>query len=114
MVFDLDAFIADQPGEPFVFTFGGATFTWPAQVDLRAEKALGEGRLWDALRLQFGEGQFDKFMEVGAGFDVAAVRGLFDAQAKHRGSSLGESSASESSSKSTAKPSRPTSKRTIK
>lgn len=114
MAFDLDAFIAEQPGEPFTFTFGGVEFSWPARIDLRAEMALADGRLWDALRLQFGPGQYDKFLEVGAGFDINAVRGLFDAHAKHHGSSLGESSASVVSSKSTARPSKPTSKRTIK
>lgn len=114
MAFDLDAFIAEQEGEPFVFTFGGVEFTWPARIDLRAEMALAEGRLWDALRLQFGPGQYEKFLEVGEGFDIPAVRGLFDAHAKHAGTSLGESSASAGSSKSTQRPSKPTSKRTIK
>lgn len=112
MTFDLDAFIAEHEGEPFAFTFGGVEFTWPARIDLRAEMALTEGRLWDALRLQFGPGQYDKFLEVGAGFDLEAVRGLFDAHAKHHGSSLGESSASAGSSKSTARPSKRTSKPT--
>lgn len=114
MAFDLDAFIADQAGEPFVFTFGGVEFTWPARIDLRAEMALSEGRLWDALKLQFGPEQYDRFMESGVAFDTIAVRGLFSAHAAHMGSSLGESSASASSSETTAKRSRPTSKRTIK
>jgi hypothetical protein len=114
MAFDLDAFIRESEGDPFTFTFGGVEFTWPARIDLRAEMALAEGRLWDALKLQFGQVQYEKFMEVGDGFDVVAVRALFDAHAKHHGSSLGESSASASSSGTTAKRSRPTSKRTIK
>jgi len=114
MAFDLDAFIAESSSEPFRFTFGGVEFTWPSRLDLRAERALVDGNLWDALKMQFGPGQYDKFLEVGEGFDIEAVRALFDAHAKHLGSSLGEPSASAGSSSTTAKPSRPTSKRTIK
>lgn len=117
MAFDLDAFIAEADDEPFVFTFGGVEFTWPGTLDLRADAALAEGRLFDALRYNNGP-QHEKFMAAWEShdgtLDVRAVKGLFSAHATHRGVSLGESPASSSSSASTEKRSRPTSKRTIK
>ena len=113
MTFDLDAFVREANGatEPFRFTWGGQEFTWPATLDLRAEMALSEGRLWDALRLLCGE-HYERFLEVGEGFDINAVRALFAAHAAHVGSSLGESSASAGSSPSTQRPSKRTSKST--
>lgn len=117
MTFDLDAFIAEGEDEPFRFTFGGVEFTWPGTLDLRADVALAEGRLWDALAKNNGV-QHEKFMatwEAHDGtLDMRVIRGLFAAHAKHRGVSLGESSASSSSSETTEKRSRQTSKRTIK
>lgn len=117
MAFDLDAFIADAEGEPFVFTFGGVEFTWPGSVDLRVTGLLGQGKLYEALEKLNGD-QHEKFMATWEGhsgiLDTKVIHALFGEHAKHAGSSLGESSGSVVSSKSTAKPSRPTSKRTIK
>lgn len=117
MTFDLDAFIADVERTPFEFRFGGESFVWPGGVDFRVTDLLGQGDLFGALRLLNGE-QHDKFMDAWAHHDGVLdnrmVKALFDAHAKHVGSSLGESSASTGSSKSTGRPSKPTSSRTIK
>lgn len=117
MTFDLDAFIAEVERTPFVFTFGGEEFTWPGGIDVRMTTLLAEGKLDEALRVLNGE-QHARFMQAWAGhngvLDNEVIRGLFGAHASHVGSSLGESSASTGSSKSTERPSKPTSKRTIK
>lgn len=110
MAFDLDAFIRSR--EPFTFTFGGREWTWPPNGDLRADVALARGDLGGALRWLFDDEQAVAFMEAGHGLDVEALRALFDAYAEHRGTRLGESSASSASSKPTAKRSRQTSKST--
>jgi hypothetical protein len=114
VAFDLDAVIASREPGPFTFTFGGKEWAWPPALDLRATAALLEGRVWDALQMQFGPEQYAEFMATGGGFDEGAVAELFKAHAAHLGSSLGESSASSSSSGSTARRSKPTSKRSTK
>jgi len=117
MVFDLDAFIADAEGEPFLFTFGGVEFTWPGGVDFRVTTRLGNGDLFGALELLNGS-QHEKFMAAWEGhsgvLDTKIIQALFGKHAEHVGSSLGESSVSSASSKSTEKRSRPTSSTTTK
>lgn len=117
MAFDLDAFIADNQGEPFVFAFGGVEFTWPGSVDLRMTGLLDQGKLYEALERLNGD-QHEKFMAAWEGhsgvLDTKVIRALFGEHAKHAGSSLGESSGSAGSSVSTARPSKQTSKRTIR
>ena len=114
MVFDLDAFIAEGEGEPFVFTFGGEEFTWPAELDLRAERDLSEGKLWEALERMFGPDQYKQFLASPKHISNKVIISLFREQAKHQGTTVGESEASAGSSKSTQRPSKPTSNRTIR
>lgn len=96
-VFDLDAFIADAAGEPFRFRFGGDEYTLPPSIDLRAVAALTAGRLDDAFRLLFTADQWDRIQRSTTVFDQRTLLALFDAYAKHSGTSLGESQGSASS-----------------
>lgn len=114
MAYDLDAIVAESDSTPFVFTFGGEEFTWPAQLDLRAERELSEGKLWEALERMFGPDQYARFLATSQHLDMEVIKALFGAHAKHQGTTMGESRASAGSSKSTQRPSKQTSKPIIR
>lgn len=116
MTFDLDAFIDEATGtaKPYEFTFDGAKYVLPAELDLRVAAMLSRGDLAGSLELLLGAEQWARMCAAKKVFDSRALIGLLSDYAAHTGSSMGESRASRRSSKSTARPSKPTSKGTTK
>jgi len=103
-IFDLDAVIAEREKKPpFVFRFGGESYSLPTRPDVRAAAALGAGRLDDGLRMMLGQAQWERLQEAEAVFDDQALLSIMEAYQKHTGDDLGESKASTRSSRNTAK-----------
>lgn len=106
--FDLDAFIAESLGEPFVFKFGGEKFTLAPAPDMRIIAEFDGGDMTECLRRTFGA-EYDRFAAVPPEKGILTRDGLLELLkrwAMHQRASLGESSASTGSSKSTGRPSK--------
>lgn len=115
MAFDLDAVIAERDAkEPFAFTFDGAEYTMPNDVDVRVIDLLMEGELAGALELLLGDEQWSAIVASPKTLGTAALGDLVTAYFTHVGVDMGESSASTRSFKSTARPSKLTSPTTIR
>lgn len=121
--FDLDAAVAKQAGEPFVFTWGDQPFSVPPILDRDIEDQLklidtidrmddiakDPKGLLEIVRLAVGEdllAQMRKARPIGA----KALMTLVTAWVDHEGAALGKSEASPASSTSTAPKPKPTSR----
>jgi hypothetical protein len=106
---DLDAIIAERQGFPFTFRFGGAEYSLPPRMDMRALALFTDGKVFDALRTMLGAEQWQQMLDADQVLDDDTLKALLEAYSRHGGASLGESSASTGSSASTEGPSKPTS-----
>lgn len=109
--FDLDAFVAESLGEPFVFKFGGEEFTVAPAPDMRIIAEFDGGSMMVCLQLMLGD-DYERFAAIPTKTAILTRDGLLKLLTqwtKHQRASLGESSASTGSSKSTGRPSKRTS-----
>jgi len=81
--FDLDAVARDADGEPFPFTFGGETWTLPANPDMRAVDELTKDPMGGLSRL-LGD-QWEAFEAVPQVFGTREFAALLDAYQSHLG-----------------------------
>lgn len=82
--FDLDAFERDAAQEPFVFRFGGHTFTLPPDPDMRAVGAMSAGEILPALQRLLGT-QWEEFEAIPEPFGVSHFAALMEAYQAHIG-----------------------------
>lgn len=111
--FNLASIKAEAAGEPFVFDYGGESFSIPAVVDFRVAWAMKDDDYELGLKLLLGDEQWGRFMAVPEAFTADRLRGLVERYVAHMGVTAGESEASSSSSSSTAGQSKPTSNGSI-
>ena len=91
MTFDLDAIVDEE--EPFGFTFGGMSFTFPADPDIVALEYFDKGDLQNALFVLLGPEQYEVMDGIPA--DVARMgqrrfTALMEAYGKHLGVNPGK------------------------
>src|SRR5687768_12742240 len=87
-VFKLDDLRAPAESTPFEFEFGGARFSLPAVLDVRARLLLdaagdGDGKAEQALRVMLGAEQWDRLLAVPDVLDVRMLHGLMEAYGRH-------------------------------
>jgi hypothetical protein len=89
-VFDLDAF--EKEGDPFAWSFGGTTFTFPADPPVEAIEYLSKGDLQMSLWLLLGKDEYERLDALEARLTTGKFGALVDAYFKHVGVDLGKSS----------------------
>lgn len=110
MPFDLDAVIAERSEKPlFTFTFDGAEYSMPSDIDVEVLDLLTEGDAFAAMELLIGADEWAQIVASDKLLGAIALGELIEAYMKHIGIGLGESSASTRSSRRAARPSKRTS-----
>lgn len=83
MSFDLDAVAND--GEPFEFTFGGETFSFPADAPMAFNSLISEGHDLEGFRLLFGDEQWARVEAMPDKLGTRKARALLKAYNEHLG-----------------------------
>jgi hypothetical protein len=110
--FNLDAWIDEQEGKPFEFTWAGESYSCPWGIDFRLVQIMAKGKPEDieqAFVAALGRDQYVRMVSADKHLPFPAMVKLLEQYALQSGIELGESSASPGSSPKKATRSRPTS-----